>query len=375
MTGVRSPSPWAITMWDFSWLERRWPGAGYEDWDQALGELAERGYNAVRIDAYPHLLARDPERTWHLLPRWTQVSWGAQSPIDVRVGPELIAFISKARDHGIKVALSSWYRRDTDSSSLYVATAQDQAEVWIKTLDHIRDAGLLDQLLYVDLCNEFPHPTWAPYLYGRKATEEHPRSGESMTAWMRDSINSVRKSYPDLSYTYSFSSQLNDWRTQDVSMLDFLENHIWMASEDCSKFNAIVGFKFDAFVPDSFDAMVRNGKREYTARQAYYDKRLFDHIDDQVEWSRQSNKALVTTECWSVIDYKDWPGLDWGWVNDLNARAVEYVAGKGRWKAIATSNFCGPQFVGVWKDIQYHRRLTDLIKTAPVDPSMHPLSF
>ena len=26
-------SPRAITMWDFSWLERRWPGAGYEDWD------------------------------------------------------------------------------------------------------------------------------------------------------------------------------------------------------------------------------------------------------------------------------------------------------------------------------------------------------
>ncbi|MBN1791595.1 MAG: cellulase, partial [Bacteroidales bacterium] len=25
-------SPRAITMWDFSWLERRWPGAGYEDW-------------------------------------------------------------------------------------------------------------------------------------------------------------------------------------------------------------------------------------------------------------------------------------------------------------------------------------------------------
>jgi hypothetical protein len=24
--------PLAITMWDFSWLERRWPGAGYEDW-------------------------------------------------------------------------------------------------------------------------------------------------------------------------------------------------------------------------------------------------------------------------------------------------------------------------------------------------------
>ena len=31
--------PLAITMWDFSWLERRWPGAGYEDWDVALDEL------------------------------------------------------------------------------------------------------------------------------------------------------------------------------------------------------------------------------------------------------------------------------------------------------------------------------------------------
>ena len=43
----------AITMWDFSWLERRWAGAGYEDWDRALSELSERGYDTVRIDAYP----------------------------------------------------------------------------------------------------------------------------------------------------------------------------------------------------------------------------------------------------------------------------------------------------------------------------------
>ena len=35
--------PFAITMWDFSWLERRWPGAGYENWDLALDELVERG--------------------------------------------------------------------------------------------------------------------------------------------------------------------------------------------------------------------------------------------------------------------------------------------------------------------------------------------
>jgi hypothetical protein len=72
----------AIAMWDFSWLERRWSGAGYEDWDRALDELAERGYNAVRVDAYPHLLATGPEKTWRLKPQWTIHDWGACGTVD-----------------------------------------------------------------------------------------------------------------------------------------------------------------------------------------------------------------------------------------------------------------------------------------------------
>lgn len=45
--------PLAITMWDFSWIERRWDGAGFEDWNAALDGVKERGYDAVRIDAFP----------------------------------------------------------------------------------------------------------------------------------------------------------------------------------------------------------------------------------------------------------------------------------------------------------------------------------
>ena len=43
--------PLAITMWDFSWIERRWDGAGFEDWNAALDGVKERGYDAVCIDA------------------------------------------------------------------------------------------------------------------------------------------------------------------------------------------------------------------------------------------------------------------------------------------------------------------------------------
>src|ERR1019366_1547854 len=65
---ARQPKhPRAISMWEFSWIERRWDGAGYEDWDRALDELVERGYNAVRIDPFPHLLASYPHKTWTLL--------------------------------------------------------------------------------------------------------------------------------------------------------------------------------------------------------------------------------------------------------------------------------------------------------------------
>jgi hypothetical protein len=354
-------------MWDFSWLERRWPGGGYEDWDRALGDLKERGYDAVRIDAYPHLVSAAPEASWSLPPCWTQMAWGAQSPIDVTVGPALVEFMEKARANGIRVALSTWYRKDTRNMRLRIRTPEDQARIWIDTLDYLDAAGVVDDILYVDLCNEFPQFNWAPYLYGRLGGVELQRTSPRIENWMRESIRLLREAYPKLGYTYSFASQLTDWKPQDVSMLDLLENHIWMASPEVSEFNQVVGYDFDWFKPDSFDALARNGRQEYLSRQDYYDQRLFWRIDENAEWSRLSGKPLVTTECWSIIDYKDWPGLDWDWVLDLNAKGVEYAAATGRWTGMATSNFCGPQFVGMWREVEWHRRMTDLIHEARVD--------
>lgn len=63
---AEKPHPLAITMWDFSWIERRWDGAGFADWDDALDQLVERGYDAVRIDAFPHLISAAPQKEWLL---------------------------------------------------------------------------------------------------------------------------------------------------------------------------------------------------------------------------------------------------------------------------------------------------------------------
>ena len=53
--------PAAIAMWDFSWLLRHYPNGEFENWDAVLDGLVKRGYNAIRLDAFPALVAPDSE--------------------------------------------------------------------------------------------------------------------------------------------------------------------------------------------------------------------------------------------------------------------------------------------------------------------------
>ena len=64
--------------------------------------------------------------------------------------------------------------------------------------------------------------------------------------------------------------------------------------------------------------------------------------------------------------------LDWGWVRELCELGTLTAAATGRWLAIATSNFCGPQFVGMWRDVEWDRRLTRAIREAPIESDLGP---
>jgi hypothetical protein len=67
-----------------------------------------------------------------------------------------------------------------------------------------------------------------------------------------------------------------------------------------------------------------------------------------------------------VVDYKDWPLLKWDWVQELCVLGAQHAAASGRWLAVASSNFCGPQFVGMWRDKLWHQRVTAGIKGAEI---------
>ena len=348
----------AITMWDFSWLERRWPGAGYEDWDEALDGLLERGYDAVRIDAYPHLLARDPYREYEILPCWNQQDWGAPALVKVRVLPALVEFLAACRKRGIAVGLSTWFREDRDAARQAIATPRAHAAIWRRTLDLLAEAQVLDAIAYVDLCNEWPLDCWAPF-FPAPGGDQRWHSPASLT-WMREACTELRAAHPGIPLTFSVVNDIPD--VTDLGFLDLLEPHIWLVQN--GRFYERTGYSYQRFDGAGYQAQVRWAEAMYRSDSAWWLEQLRARIHAYAQWSKATGLTMATTECWGPIDWKDWPGLDWGWVKEACAVGTETAAATGRWRMIATSNFCGPQFRGMWRDVAWHRRLTDIIKAS-----------
>lgn len=372
-TPKRRRQPRAITMWDFSWLERRWPGAGYEDWPLVLDEARERGYDAIRIDAFPHLVATDAEREWTLLPVWRTQDWGSPALNRVRIQPGLHEFIGLCRDRGIKVGLSTWYREDADQTRLKITSGAVMGEQWNTVLAGLRRAGLLDNILYVDLCNEWPGAHWCPFF--RNDPPELTWGGwhtETSLRWMREACATVRGSFPELPIGFSFEAKdLTKLAGRDLGFLDYADPHLWLAQANGNEFARTVGYNYDLVSLDSYDALARNGEALYRRRPEYWQGLLRQHILATAAAFAPTRLPLLTTECWAVVDYKDWPLLNWNWVQDLCRLGVATAAGTGQWAAVATSNFAGPQFRGMWRDVRWHQELTALIKAAPLRPELH----
>lgn len=358
---------YAITMWDFSWLERRWPGAGYENIKDALKQLKERGYDAIRIDAYPHLISKDPKKEYLLKPVWTTQDWGSPFINKVQIEPHFTEFLSICEDMNIKVGLSTWWREDEEQSYMSIKTPKDLAERWINVLDLVDDAGLMDTVLYLDVSNEFPHPMWTPF----KNDMDHWSSKEAQR-WMKETAAHIKRQYPDVPITFSFTWEVEKemWKKGSVDMLDFIDQHIWMTNSSKGRFYDKVGYNYERFDYTGYTNVALKAEKLYKEKPDYWNGLLVEQIQNAAEWSKRTKKPLATTECWGLVDYKDFPMLNWGYIKDLCALGTKEAAKTKRWNAIATSNFCGPQFKGMWRNIDWHLELTEIIKNTKPEISV-----
>ena len=188
--------------------------------------------------------------------------------------------------------------------------------------------------------------------------------------WMQKAIALVRDAYPDLPLVFSTDSQ-DLWRfDNDLSYFDLVEHHIWMANQKQGEFLKAIDYKNGRFDPQAYKNVQANAERVYREKPDYWNNLLLNQINETAAVAKRIGKPLITTECWGIIDYKDWPMLNWDWVKDLCEMGVKEAAATGQWVGIATSNFCAPQFVGMWRDVEWHRRLTTLIKSSSINPEL-----
>lgn len=143
-----------------------------------------------------------------------------------------------------------------------------------------------------------------------------------------------------------------------------------MVQQNNNEFYKLVGYKNGQFSPDAYKNVVRNAEKLYREKPLYWQKLLTDKILQTGKVAKKMKRPLITTECWGIVDYKDWPLLTWDWVKELCALGTITAAQTGMWVGIATSNFCGPQFVGMWRDVKWHQKLTNIIKSTPLDASI-----
>jgi hypothetical protein len=89
--------------------------------------------------------------------------------------------------------------------------------------------------------------------------------------------------------------------------------------------------------------LARHGEAVYRADPAHWLGLLTNLIELAAAGSRKAGRPLVTTEAWSVVDYKDWPGLEWGWVKEGCEVGLRAALATGRWAALCTSNWANLQ--------------------------------
>ena len=182
-----------------------------------------------------------------------------------------------------------------------------------------------------------------------------------------------RGKYPDMPLTFSFDniffSKYDNYDAK-TDYLDLFEHHVWMMKQNRWEFLKESKYTFNRFSAEGYKNLVKYGEAAYRAKPEYWNNILINSIQELAEKSANLNKPLITTECWAVVDYKDWPLLKWDWVMDLCEIGVKTSAATGQWVAIATSNFCEPQFVGMWREKEWHKRMTTIIKDAKINPDL-----
>jgi len=136
-------------------------GGAFENYDKVTNELLERGFNTVRIDAFPLIIGELADNNQEVtIPGDSLRNWG-QSDIDRphKVIRELLEFMEMTKQKKINVILSTWNQdcKEYPDVKKDLNTTAKYWKAWDKVLTILEENKLLDRVCYVDLDQEFPY--------------------------------------------------------------------------------------------------------------------------------------------------------------------------------------------------------------------------
>lgn len=375
-------------MWDFSWMLSHYEGGPFEDFDKVTDELLERGFNTVRIDCFPwivgHLKSDDEAITIPGNPNWT---WG-YSDIDRKHRPleELLEFAGILKKKGIYLILSSWGVECPEYTSPgKVDYREDEAifrHGWEKILNALAGIGFQDNILYVDLDQEFPCCS----RYFKKFEELAGAIAKSGSANLDDSMEEAaklknkrgplwndaqmdfaynifienlkhfQKLYPELRFTYSFHTYWDEIRSMKLNVFDVLEVHTFM---HCHRFDNRTDFGALAKVREEHDYSDHQSRIEKTLKSVR--PMLLGEMRNRMafasEWARETAAPVITTEAWGPWWHMDNPHLDWDWLKDWCEECMRMAAEYGFW-GVTPWNYSHPYWNN-WSDIKWYRKVNE----------------
>ena len=369
-------------MWDFSWLINHHPGGAFADWDRCLDEAVERGFTAIRIDAYPLIVGRliHPGDAVTIAAKPNE-TWGfSDKPYRHHVAEELVEFCRKASARGLWLILSSWGSGCVEISDPKAALAADPlllAQCWERTLRLLGEAGVLDRVLYVDLDQEFPF--FSPYqaelnrLGNEVQAGEDPmvaagrRDGVPGKAWnaaqqrhvrhvWNTAIGALQELFPGLRFTISLTAFVPDVRALGLAVPDVLELHFWIHHP---RFDRRTGFYRD-LIKDRTNREASGYQRHIDETLRSSGVALWNQLRNQVAfgraWADELGVPLTTTEAWGPWWHMDAEGLRWDWLQAWCERGHGELAREfGLWSSTPW-NYCHPYW-STWAEVAWYRRV------------------
>ena len=187
-----------------------------DDYDTLVGEIAERGFNCIRIEDGAGLLWDREGKPREKVPIASPFGkYTKYTTYNVMVEKEelnllerLLRIFAAAKKHGVKVALSSWFFlhtnwfcREEDKDWLFAMSDEEKisffSDALSRILDLLRERGYIDLVAFAEIFNEFDG---LPFVGEYKAISEE--AANRFRLLHEAELARLKKRHPDVLFAF-----------------------------------------------------------------------------------------------------------------------------------------------------------------------------